>query len=331
MFRGTISCPLSCVTGIRSSLSSSSPYRIETLADHHFEALARLFQIVFAKKHDPELLRRKYDSSHLGIAPITSLAFEGETAVAFYGLIPTSLQRGEERYLGAQSCDYLTHPDHRRKGLHKTLSDLAFERAKAAGISTLFAFMNNDSLASGKRLGWTLTGQMKAYTIPTGALPLAKGLRKLGLGQNSIRRRTESVFNQYQIERSELRNQLNDEGFLCVEHSPAYFGYKQYSHNFAVRIGSSQFWLKGDRNLLVGSIHFEAEAQLHRDLETLRTLSAKAGFSEMILQAGEGTRLYDALEPNYQSVPSWTMGFYDLGAGLSGDALRLHFGDFDTF
>lgn len=312
-------------------MNSTDAYRFERLTIDHLNDLRFLFHEVLNKRYSNEYLRRKYDTSFTGAQNLTHLAYDGPTPVAFYGVIPTYFSWEGRRYLAAQTCDYLTLPSHQRKGLHRDLSGRAFGLMREHGVKVAFALMSDDSLASGRKLGWTMHGTMQAFVMPAGKVPVAKAVRKFGFADGSYDSFTHWVFRNQTVSASTYINSVLEEGWLGVEYSPEFFSYKNFTNNFHLQLGEVSVWVKADRNLLVGDLNFPSDLALDCALLQLRELAARAGFTEIIIQASPETRLSSYLLERINPVTSWTVGTIDLDSGLPLDRLKCNFGDFDTF
>ncbi|RLE17992.1 MAG: hypothetical protein DRJ65_22005 [Acidobacteria bacterium] len=310
---------------------ADSTYRFERLRDDNMEDLQFLFREVLGRRFPISYLQQKYNTSFTGVRHLTHIAYHRSQPVSFYGVVPTFFSWNNNRYLAAQTCDYLTLRSHQRKGLHRQLSDRAFELMRHHGVTIAFALMSDDSLASGKKLGWNLLGRMQAFVIPCVTLPVAKAVRKLRFANTLFDSFTHRVFREHTIPSEDYRNSLIEEGWLGVEYSPDFFAYKTFTNNFHIKLDGVTAWIKADRNLLVGDLNFKTDQALEQAIVRLKRFAALSGFTEIIIQASSETRLLAHLESRYSSHPSWTIGYIDLGSGLPTEKLRCNFGDFDTF
>lgn len=71
-----------------------------------------------------------------------------------------------KRVLAYQPCDTATHPDYRRYGLFRRMTELAVSEAEQAGAKLLFNFPNLQSKPAYFKLGWTETDEMIALLRP---------------------------------------------------------------------------------------------------------------------------------------------------------------------
>ncbi len=310
---------------------ADTAYRFERLRDDNMEDLQFLFREVLNRRFSVAYLRQKYNTSFTGVRHLTHIAYHRSQPVSFYGVVPTFFSWKNRRHLAAQTCDYLTLRSHQRKGLHRQLSDRAFELMRSNGVTVAYALMSDDSLASGRKLGWNLLGRMQAFVIPCVTLPVAKAVRKLSFANALFDSVTRRVFRKCTIPSQNYRNSLIEEGWLGVEYSPDFFAYKTFTNNFHIKLDGVTAWIKADRNLLVGDLNFKTDLALERAIVRLRRFAALSGFTEIIIQASSETRLLAYLEARYSSRLSWTIGYIDLGSGLPINKLRCNFGDFDTF
>ncbi|MAV36094.1 MAG: hypothetical protein CMJ59_11595 [Planctomycetaceae bacterium] len=82
----------------------------------------------------------------------------------------------------AKPVDTVTHPDFRRQGIFRTLTESACERASAAGVVFLFNTPNQSSRPGYIRLGWQHVGDVSVRVRPRRPVSIAAGLLKNWLG-----------------------------------------------------------------------------------------------------------------------------------------------------
>ena len=305
-------------------------YRVEHMQDKHLPALQKLFYELFRKKHSSEYLKAKYDVRYLGMEHASFIAMNGDTAISFYGMIPMPARYQGQSTLTAEACDYMTLPEFQSRGLHRELSGRSMELAKQEGVSFSFAMMSNDSLAAGKKLGWSFVPRMQVVYLPAAKLPLKRALHKSGLA-GAFKDKTKTAFSDLLIDRSEYKNSLSNSEFLHIDYSADFFRYKEFGGGFQIEVHDVKMWLKGDRHLHVGDLSFTDEDQLTLALKEVQKRAAKLGFSEVIIQCHPDSALCSYLGKHYDLKPGFDVAHYDLNGQTGLDDLRVNYGDFDTF
>jgi len=97
-----------------------------------------------------------------------ALAEDQGRIVGHHAVIPTRFSvHGKERRFGL-SCDTMTHPDYRRKGLFKTVGLEAYRWMESElGVSTVWGFPNDASLTGFTRyLGWRVLTVFPLRVVP---------------------------------------------------------------------------------------------------------------------------------------------------------------------
>lgn len=306
-------------------------YRFERLSEAHFPALAVLFREVFGFRAPPTYFQQKYDTTYLGVSHVCFVACLNEKAVAFHGCLPLGFSFLGKKYLAAQTCDYLTLEAHRGKGLNKTLGEKSYALMKSEGIGFLCTLNSDVTFAVHSTLGWLDPEVMHRYHFATGAPPLAKVARRIRQFDPAYQAWVHRVFKRYRLPEAWFPNPLAEAGWLCADYTPAYFGYKKFTPNFIVALDGVPLWIKVDGVLQIGAMGAFSPKKFPAILTKLRALGRLAGVGELLFQTAPGTPLDAALSQLTPPLPSWRVGYFDLGAGLPVEKLKLNFAELDTF
>ena len=84
----------------------------------------------------------------------------------------------------AKPVDTVTHPDFRRRGIFRVLTEAACERAAAVGVVFLFNTPNRNSRPGYTRLGWRHVGDVPFRVRPRRPVAIASGLVRHWLGRD---------------------------------------------------------------------------------------------------------------------------------------------------
>ncbi|MBC7862028.1 MAG: hypothetical protein IAF38_03585, partial [Bacteroidia bacterium] len=77
--------------------------------------------------------------------------------------------------------------------------------------------------------------------------------------------------------------------------------------------------------------YFNDKEALFRSIDELSKLCKKAGISEIVFHATEGTNLEKTLSEKFKKLPSWNIGYKALGTERSLENMNFNPGDLDTF
>lgn len=110
------------------------------------KALVDLQNAVYAGKHtfSQGTFRFWYIDNPNGRV-VSFNAWDGETMAAHYAVIPTCMNIGGRIVKGLLSMATVTHPDHRGKGLFKTLAKATYEYAATTGYEFVVGVANDNS------------------------------------------------------------------------------------------------------------------------------------------------------------------------------------------
>ena len=138
-------------------------YRVEALNRDIFAELQPLMLDAFGDSVSPGYFQWKYLDNPAGEAIGCIARSEQDGAIAaFYGMIPETYRfDGTSRRI-YQSCDTMTHSQHRRRGLFQALARLTYDRALEADPRFLaFGFGGPTSTPGFVKMGWKV-----AFEIP---------------------------------------------------------------------------------------------------------------------------------------------------------------------
>lgn len=130
--------------------------------DASLQKIADLQNIVYEGKHSfsAKSFRHRYLNNPMGKV-ISFNAFYGEELVAHYACVPYKMKIDGRIVLGLFDIATATHPDHRGKGLFKTLAKTTFQYAKENGYEFVLGVANASSFPGYmKHFPFTFVGQL---------------------------------------------------------------------------------------------------------------------------------------------------------------------------
>ena len=100
---------------------ANTEFTFQPLNESHLDGLVKLFRVVFGKKRTARYFKLKYLSGNVLDGNFSFVALKGQNIVGFVGAIPQVYKGENATYIVAHSCEYQTHPDFQRRGIHKQL------------------------------------------------------------------------------------------------------------------------------------------------------------------------------------------------------------------
>lgn len=315
------------------------PYRIERLTEARLVDVQRLLAEVLQQNVSLADLHIKYNTAHTGLQFLSSIAYDGDRAIAFYGTVPQVFTNQDGASLvGCHVSDSMTLEAYQRRGLHQQLALAAYAWMRAEGVAVVYGFHSENTYHSCKKLHWKEWGTLRGYWVRAkgrlgwiSGLPWAKIWRRLPVLREWHRQRIRRVMAQYAIPQSDYRNSQLGSG-IVVAYSPEFVASKRFHANFWVDLDGVIFWLSIDAIVRVGDVHFKDVQQFQKGLGALQRLCRRLGFKEILFQTYQGSPLDKALTASgHQRFDSWIVGYLDLAAGLDFAQYRPNYADQDSF
>lgn len=278
--------------------------------------LGELYKDVYKKDSAENYFRLKYNTAYTGQQYIGFFALYNQKPVAFYGVIPVRMSIKNSPVLAAQSCDTMTHPDHRKKGLFVMLAERTFELAKKKDINFVFGFPNANSYpAFVNQLGFKHVETMNRYTLQFSDNWIKKIYRKFLVSSS----RNQSLT---------FKNSLLEQDFDGCIYDDIFFKYKGYNKNFILTREQNSYWINKNGNVFVGALSDESSETLPGHILLLRKASQAASLTFMI---SKGTRLDFALSKLYKADEGFPVILKDLSGNFALENLKFQFADIDIF
>tara|TARA_R110002049_G_scaffold309292_2_gene520362 strand:- start:23141 stop:24067 length:927 start_codon:yes stop_codon:yes gene_type:complete len=302
-------------------------YRLKQLEEIDFPALQELLWKVFQKKSSILSLKHKYDVSHLGLEYVSTIAYENEIPVAFYGAILQKFKKHNQKIIIAQACDSSTLKAHQGKGLHFELAKLSYEIMQKQGITCVYAFLNENSFYSTKKLDWHSHFNMLRFHIKVNTFPLAKVLNKLHINNLYF------LFLNKNVSQEAITKLTSDhkDKFqqICT---PNFFAYKnRYKNHYCIEVENCVFWVKIEAIMHVGLFFAPSGVALQKGIKKLRHKAFFFGISEILFQVGPKTNLAKQLKTIAVPKKSWHVGYLPFEKNIDLKDFKFNYSDLDTF
>jgi GNAT superfamily N-acetyltransferase len=307
------------------------PYRIERLNDARLADVQRLLREVMGKSMSLDQVRIKYDTAYTGHQHLSSIAYDGEQPIAFYGAIPQVFKTTDGTwFVGCHLADCMTLEKYQRQGLHQRLGRQVYEWMQAEGVQVIYGFHSENTRRSSQKLGWTEGKRLRGYAIEAARLPFAQASGKVpGLRSWQLSRLKKSMA-AFAIPSAGFPNSQAEEG-TTVKYSPAFFDAKAFHPNFWIQLKGVRFWLGVEAIVRVGDVHFKDANQFWEGLEELRRMCKALGYRQILFQTYPDSRLDQALGMRLKGFESWMLGWLPMDPGFDFSAYRPNYGDQDSF
>ncbi|MBP7222241.1 MAG: GNAT family N-acetyltransferase [Sedimentibacter sp.] len=91
---------------------------------------------------------------------------EGDKVIGCDGLLPNELYVNGKTLLTAHSVKSMTHPDYKRQGIFRTMTENSCERGKKDGVDVVIGLANDQSYPAYQRFGWPTLFEKEVYVKP---------------------------------------------------------------------------------------------------------------------------------------------------------------------
>lgn len=288
--------------------------------------LRLLFHSAFGKRPSSEYFLSKYFMHNSEINTYCTIAYYREKPVAFYGAVPQKFKNGDNFFWAAHAGDSITIPDFQRKGIHKKLANLSYEKMIRDGLHFVYAFHSENTMRATKPLGWQNGYQMHFLEVPISTLPIQSVLERLNMA-SILRNQVVS----YEIEGHSYQNPVLNDRHFGVEYDDHYLNRIDESNKMMIDVEGCQFFLKWDSILRVGYFKASSDEQLKNAMKKLKGICAKSGVRKILFQVSKGTQQYQQLSSIGVLKPSWMMGYKLFEPSLNMSAMKNNYADLDTF
>ncbi len=147
--------------------SKDPSYGIKRIGADDFSVLIPLMENCFGMDVDIDYFRWKYTQNPAG-SFIGFVAVHTDTDVVggYYGVIPQVFELDGETRTVYQSCDTMTHSDHRRRGLFRRLATHCYEQLRTEGKLFVIGFGGGQSTPGFLKFGWKRVFDFRYYFKP---------------------------------------------------------------------------------------------------------------------------------------------------------------------
>ncbi len=144
----------------------SSEYSIFKLSENEFDILIPLMKDCFGMNVNINYFEWKFKNNPAGFVEGYYAKHQSGEIAAYYGVIPEHYYINEEKITIYQSCDTMTHSNHRRKGLFQQLAMHCYEHLKDRQKLFIIGFGGGQSTPGFIKFGWQEIFKMRYYFYP---------------------------------------------------------------------------------------------------------------------------------------------------------------------
>lgn len=279
--------------------------RIERLTKDRLKDVQKLILVAFGRRVSLDSLISKYETTEMcGVSFVCNVAYVGDLAVGFSGVLPMLAEQNGKRFLIGQNCDYYTHPNFQKKGILGQLlvKNKALLEELSISVHVVFHSEITHLVSEGK--GWQDNSRMMRFHIDLKGLPWMKLLHKFSLLRGMKRVMVDRALKSVHVIDA-MNNPASSENALIVPFTKEFIAYKNRLGNRIVFIEGCQLWLRFTNILQVGAINGLNEENVESVLVGLNKLAKKMGITETVIHEFEGTPTFHLLAKKLDPKPSF--------------------------
>jgi Acetyltransferase (GNAT) domain len=234
-----------------------SAYIYEPFDGSHYSKFNILYENVFRKSISVREFKKRFDTKARGLEFVGFLAIQQDTgiAVAFYGVFPLKILIGHSILQAAVSGDTMTHNQHRKKGLFRTLATMTYEKCKELGIVLIYGFPNNQSYHGlVHSLGWNHVNDLTEWQMSFRFKysPIHKIMNHMPFLRSIFNAYARRILKKYIVRDINSFNNINKKTYAVVCRDYNYIAYKQDDEKFFIKIEKVVVWIKLSAMLWIG-------------------------------------------------------------------------------
>jgi hypothetical protein len=130
---------------------------------------------------------------------------EGDKVIGCDGLLPNELYVNGKVLLTAHSVKSMTHPDYKKQGIFRTMTQNSCERGRQDGVDVVIGLANDQSYPAYQRFGWPTLFEKEVYVRPILISNILKRRIKVGF----LASMGNSVYSAYM--KNKLKGQMDKE------------------------------------------------------------------------------------------------------------------------
>lgn len=305
------------------------------ITQEHYKNIQKLKNRSMGVFQEMDEIERKYNTEYAGKKDIGFFAMTDDGyPAAYYGAFPMRFSYNGSEYIGAQSGDTMTDPDHQKKGLFTRLALKTYEYCESENISFVFGFPNANSFPGfKKKLNWEFYDTMYEFSYKGSKFPLCELTRKYPalkkIYSNFVSNRLKRYIIEVDSKIVDLFAQKASD--FSVKKNIDFFRYKQGDDKYMVNIDGFVIFLKAETHLFIGDVAPFSEDKLDDFIKVLKKLSSLVLSRKVVLYLSKNHWLYNILSKKSTPIESLPIGFLKFKDELPFDKIAFSMADWDTF
>jgi len=302
---------------------ANTEFTFHPLNESHLLGLVKLFRTVFGKKRTTEYFKLKYLSGNVLDGSFSFVAIKGQKIVGFVGAIPQVYHGEDATYIIAHSCEYQTHPDFQRQGIHKQLIARSNNLLKKNGVHLIYGYLSDVSEASINSSGWEYLRYLHYSVVRTGGFPIQKVKYKIT---------GKSKWGKFQEGLQPGKFEADSKGIIMELINHDLLKYRSFTDNGIFKFGACTFWVKLSEVLHIGKFSCQHFASFETGLNLLIAHCKKHGIDKIVFQVDPASKEFEFLtEYGTDVLPGSRIGIYFLAERFDVSQFRFSYSNFDDF
>jgi len=307
-------------------------YNVEKVSKGNTHKIALLYIKAFNKRFSKQYVENKFLDPYQG-ENHSFVAFDGETAISYYGVIKQKAIFNGELVTLYQSCDSMTDPKYSGKGLFLKLANLTYDELRGRGISFIFGFPNARIYGLRlNKLNWQHEENIYKFQFNVLTIPLAKINKKITKLNFFYQVFVKSILKKYLSKELFFENSCSSQNNSFILHDYDYFKYKSSNDKYLVNILGVNLWLKIDGFLWIGDMEFCTEDKFLQVLKRIKFLARVLGCSNIVFYYQEGTNMANTIIKVKEPTDKLPLGYLKIN---SDEKTKFNFkfcgADFDSW
>jgi hypothetical protein len=236
-------------------------------------------------------------------------------------------------YVGAQSGDTMTDPDHQKRGLFTRLAKKTYSFCEEEGINFVFGFPNENSLPGFQRkLNWEFFDTMYEFSLKGHYIPLAELAKTYPSIRGFYKRSLKNKLKPFILNHEDSVKAFSPkENEFYVKKDMAFFKYKEGPYKFLIQINGFQLFIKAKTHLYIGDVAYFDKSRLDEFINTLNKLARLVRSRKIVFYLSKNHWLYSVLSEKIEPIKSLPIGFLRFKDDLPFENISFTMADYDTF
>jgi hypothetical protein len=253
-------------------------YTIKKIEENQFELLVPLMQDCFGMDVKVDYFHWKYMKNPAGIVEgYYAIHNESKEVAAYYGVIPQYFEINGKLQKWFQSCDTMTHSQHRRKGLFKLLALHCYQELEKTNQLMIIGSGGSESTPGFLNFGWKELFTIRNYYFPSFLTKIFLGSNYKEITTLNLTSEVERILN-FKSAKSNINLGLNTTTYLWRLSNPLrdyrIVGKKNKTGEL---VSFAVYYIEKNKAILL-DLEFKSPKELHSLLKRINLTEKNSGF-----------------------------------------------------